>query len=178
MSDVWMVFSCNAVKKFTKFLIPFSIHLRIFFKFHIFGNVEGLNRIDSWPLFSSIVLLDGTLVMPRIYHDEHHGLQPSWSRNCWQSMRRIFPCSIFVWILWEPSMCHRHSKRSLVSSTSGNEGIALWESFRTVRNIPRFPKYESCVVILCWMDFQTISLQISKLMHLCLDDAWLDAPVF
>ena len=35
-------------------------------------------------------------------------------------------------------MCHRHSKQSLLTSTSDNKDIALWERFRIVRNIPRF----------------------------------------
>ena len=40
------------------------------------GNADGLNRSSSFSLSSSNLLLDGTLVMLRIYSDAHHGVYP------------------------------------------------------------------------------------------------------
>ena len=42
--------------------------------FRFVGNADGLNRLYAFSLSSSNPLLECTLVVLRIYRDEHHGL--------------------------------------------------------------------------------------------------------
>ena len=77
--DVRMVCACNSVKKFAKFFIPSFFSSAHFCKSRTVGKAEGLKRSYSCSFSSSIVLLDGTLVVVRINRDEHHGVYPFWS---------------------------------------------------------------------------------------------------
>ena len=83
-------------------------------------------------------------------------------------MRRIYHHSISVLIPCEPNPCHMYSERSLLSNTSGNNVIALWEIFHTARNIPRFSESKASVSTLRWSN--RVRLSSSLQVH------WMSSP--